>query len=206
MAEPIAEPAVVSSHSAQAKARPIGHAAVPATLKATSAGKQLDGFMRSEPIISTAEHSPFRPPQAAQIAQPQPPGASPVSAQSAETPLPPDAVMSRPGATIVAQAETSPMPALSFAELSVTPANATVEILPPIHPRFDHAPRVIQVIADAARALQDRPVEVTLNPEELGRVRLTLRSVDGSMSVSVAVERPETLDLLRRNIDMLASP
>ena len=161
--------------------------------------------MRSEPIISTAEHSPIRPPQAAQIAQPQPPGAAPVSAQSAETQLPPDAVMSRPGATIVAQAETSPMPALSFAELSVTPANATAEILPPIQPRIDHAPRVIQVIAEAARALQDRPVEVTLNPEELGRVRLTLRSVDGSMSVSVAVERPETLDLLRRNIDMLAS-
>ena len=79
------------------------------------------------------------------------------------------------------------------------------ENLPPIQPRIDHAPRVIQVIADAARALQDRPVEVTLNPVELGRVRLTLQSVDGAMSVAVAVERPETLDLLRRNIDMLAS-
>jgi flagellar hook-length control protein FliK len=63
----------------------------------------------------------------------------------------------------------------------------------------------IQAISQAAAALQNRPVELTLQPEELGRVRLTLRAGDGSMAVAIAVERPETLDLLRRHIDQLAN-
>jgi len=67
-----------------------------------------------------------------------------------------------------------------------------------------HAPAVSQMIAEAARALPDRPVELTLSPEELGRVKMTLHSTDTAMNVVIAVERAETLDLLRRNIDMLA--
>lgn len=69
----------------------------------------------------------------------------------------------------------------------------------------EHAPRVIETIAHAARALVDRPVELTLNPDELGRVRMTLQATDGGMSVQLTVERPETLELLRRNIDLLAA-
>ncbi len=69
----------------------------------------------------------------------------------------------------------------------------------------DHAPRVVEAIAQAARALSDRPVELTLNPEELGRVKLTLQGSDGAMSVQLTVERPETLELLRRHIDLLAA-
>jgi flagellar hook-length control protein FliK len=105
----------------------------------------------------------------------------------------------------IAPSDAAPMPELVFGELALVAATATAPNSPSAQPPIDHAHRVIQVIAQAARALQDRPVEVTLNPEELGRVRLTLHSVDGSMSVAVAVERPETLDLLRRNIDLLAS-
>lgn len=69
----------------------------------------------------------------------------------------------------------------------------------------EHAPRVIETIAHAARALVDRPVELALNPEELGRIRMTLQATDGGMSVQLTVERPETLELLRRNIDLLAA-
>ena len=68
-----------------------------------------------------------------------------------------------------------------------------------------HGPRTVEVIVTAARALGDRPVELTLNPEELGRVRMTLLASDDGMTVQLTVERPETLDLLRRNIDILAS-
>ncbi len=64
--------------------------------------------------------------------------------------------------------------------------------------------RALQTITQAALTLQDRPIELTLNPEELGRVRLTLNSAEGAMAVSITVERPDTLDLLRRNIDILA--
>lgn len=52
--------------------------------------------------------------------------------------------------------------------------------------------------------MPDSPVEVSLSPEELGKVRLTLHTVDGGLSVVVQAERPETLDLMRRNIDSLA--
>ena len=51
----------------------------------------------------------------------------------------------------------------------------------------------------------NRPVEIALNPEELGRVRMTLHSSDGGIQVTLFADRPETNDLLRRNIDMLAT-
>ncbi|MEM5469210.1 flagellar hook-length control protein FliK [Celeribacter marinus] len=59
-------------------------------------------------------------------------------------------------------------------------------------------------IAEAARQLPDRPVEITLTPEELGRVRLTFQvSETGAMTVVVQADRAETADLMRRNIHTL---
>ena len=49
----------------------------------------------------------------------------------------------------------------------------------------------------------DRGIELTLSPAELGRVRMLLTPGEASMSVAILVERQETLDLLRRNIDTL---
>ncbi|MDA3857332.1 MAG: flagellar hook-length control protein FliK [Roseovarius sp.] len=62
----------------------------------------------------------------------------------------------------------------------------------------------MQIAASAQRGGADRPVDIILNPAELGRVRLSLSSTDGVMSVTVIAERPETLDLMRRHIDTLA--
>ena len=58
-------------------------------------------------------------------------------------------------------------------------------------------------LSDAAAKGADRPIDLTLNPSELGRVRITLTPGDGGMVVSVSAERPETLDLMRRHIDVL---
>jgi len=58
-------------------------------------------------------------------------------------------------------------------------------------------------LAEAARAMTERPLELTLSPEELGKVRMTMNAQDGAMSVVLAIERPETLDLMRRNISAL---
>ena len=67
-------------------------------------------------------------------------------------------------------------------------------------------PRVASQIADAAMALQNGPVEIMLKPESLGRVRLSLHARDdGTMAVLVAADRAETGDLLRRNIEQLAT-
>ena len=49
----------------------------------------------------------------------------------------------------------------------------------------------------------DGPVELTLSPEELGRVRLSLSADGDGLLVTVQVERGDTLDLLRRNSDLL---
>ena len=59
-------------------------------------------------------------------------------------------------------------------------------------------------IAEAVQRGGDTTVELTLNPAELGRVRISLSGADAGMMVSITAERPETLDLLRRHIDMLA--
>ncbi len=59
-------------------------------------------------------------------------------------------------------------------------------------------------LAEAVSQFPDRPVEITLSPEELGRVRLTLTTHDGALTMMIQADRPETLDLMRRNIDSLA--
>lgn len=63
---------------------------------------------------------------------------------------------------------------------------------------------VAQQLADVARQMPDRPVELALNPEELGRVRLTFTTTDGGIHIAVMAERGETMDLLRRHIESLA--
>ncbi|MDG4649247.1 flagellar hook-length control protein FliK [Roseibacterium sp. SDUM158017] len=47
-------------------------------------------------------------------------------------------------------------------------------------------------------------VEIALDPPELGRVRLSLVEVGGTMAVSITAERPETADLMRRHLEILA--
>ncbi|WP_439154524.1 flagellar hook-length control protein FliK [Yoonia sp.] len=45
--------------------------------------------------------------------------------------------------------------------------------------------------------------EIALNPEELGRVRLSMTAVDQTITLNLQAERPETTELLRRHIDTL---
>lgn len=59
-------------------------------------------------------------------------------------------------------------------------------------------------MAEMLQRFPDRPVEVSLNPEELGRVRMSISAAEGGITVHVLAERPETLDLMRRHIDQLA--
>jgi flagellar hook-length control protein FliK len=47
------------------------------------------------------------------------------------------------------------------------------------------------------------PVELTLAPEELGRLRLHMVPQGDAIHVILSAERPDTVDLLRRNADHL---
>lgn len=86
--------------------------------------------------------------------------------------------------------------------LFTTPADTKVRFPPQVPPSVGHS--VAHQISVALATMPDQPVEISLSPEELGRVRLTLHAADQGMTVSIQTERPETLDLMRRHIDSLA--
>ena len=66
------------------------------------------------------------------------------------------------------------------------------------------------VAQQIAAALQDRgnevgqPIEVALDPPELGRVRLQMAEMAGVLTLTIHAERPETAELMRRHLDLLA--
>ncbi|NNE53781.1 MAG: flagellar hook-length control protein FliK [Sulfitobacter sp.] len=81
------------------------------------------------------------------------------------------------------------------APLSQTPSSAPT--------RMDLPSHVARQIAEVAQQLPTRPVEISLSPEELGRVRLSVSATEAGLVVSVLAERAETLDLMRRHIHSL---
>ncbi|SFB05556.1 hook-length control protein FliK [Poseidonocella pacifica] len=58
-------------------------------------------------------------------------------------------------------------------------------------------------IAQVVKSSQTGTVEISLNPQELGRVRLSISPTEAGVHVTLNVERPETADFLRRNADAL---
>jgi flagellar hook-length control protein FliK len=63
---------------------------------------------------------------------------------------------------------------------------------------------LVSQMAETITRFPDRPVDISLSPEELGRVRMTLTTTDNTLTLSLVVDRAETLDLMRRNIHQLA--
>ncbi|MFZ3585197.1 flagellar hook-length control protein FliK [Loktanella sp. DJP18] len=65
------------------------------------------------------------------------------------------------------------------------------------------AQHVAQQLSVALRQTSDRATELTLDPVELGRVRMTVTAQDQTIVLSVTTDRPETADLMRRHVDVL---
>ena len=61
-----------------------------------------------------------------------------------------------------------------------------------------------QQVAMAITTSADGAVDIALNPEDLGRVRLVLSTTDAGVALAITAERPETQDLMRRHLDSLA--
>ncbi len=65
------------------------------------------------------------------------------------------------------------------------------------------------IAGQLAASISTRPntggVEIALNPEELGRVSISLNGREDGFHLSIAAERPETLDLMRRHIAILSA-
>ncbi|NRA98530.1 MAG: flagellar hook-length control protein FliK [Rhodobacteraceae bacterium] len=64
--------------------------------------------------------------------------------------------------------------------------------------------QVVTQVAEVLRQPANGPIEVSLSPEELGKLRITMTGTEASMVVQVSADRSETLELLRRHIDLLA--
>lgn len=62
---------------------------------------------------------------------------------------------------------------------------------------------IMAQVADAIVTAQKDHLEIALSPEELGRVRMIVTGADRAAQVTVWVERPEVMDLLRRNANLL---
>ena len=142
-----------------------------------------------EPGLTAPPPAPAAPPQA------PPAKASPDAPQQAAL-LPGDENLSLGDAQQIAlpglpgEARSAPAPQAPAAPPPSPP--------PPVPPVF------IRAVVEAAQQLPDRPVEISLAPEELGPVRLTLSLGDDGLSIAIAAERPETLQLFRRHAEALA--
>ncbi|RUS59743.1 flagellar hook-length control protein FliK [Pseudorhodobacter sp. E13] len=64
---------------------------------------------------------------------------------------------------------------------------------------------VATMIKDHAAPGKAKTIELTLAPEELGQVRLLLQPDGDKMRIVVQAERPETLEMLRRNTEAFSS-
>ncbi|MGI3169847.1 flagellar hook-length control protein FliK [Pseudooceanicola sp. C21-150M6] len=63
--------------------------------------------------------------------------------------------------------------------------------------------RVLEQVSQQLPPPGKLPVEISLNPEELGRVRFSMTTGDATLNIVVAAERSETMDMLRRHIGHL---
>ncbi|WP_245814825.1 flagellar hook-length control protein FliK [Litoreibacter ascidiaceicola] len=92
--------------------------------------------------------------------------------------------------------------------LSASPSNIAASST--IHPASPNAPtplpnHISMQICQALESGGSQDVEIRLDPEELGRIRIVLSTKEGGMNIAVFTERPEVLDMMRRNSDLLAS-
>ena len=63
-------------------------------------------------------------------------------------------------------------------------------------------PQIAQALADPGRD-RGAPLDLALDPPELGRLRLSFMEINGMLTLVIAAERPETADLMRRNFGLL---
>lgn len=93
------------------------------------------------------------------------------------------------GAAFAGQALPSPV-MLAPAALSASP---------------QHAEPVVRQVVEAVLRIQGDQTEIALSPEELGSIRLVVKSGETVPMVTVWVDRADVLEMLRRNADQLAA-
>ena len=121
-----------------------------------------------------------------------------------------------------------PVPTMTFTEVSSKTVGETpdLQVLEPQVPRAQTSaegaapskpaglasppapqtvPSIPGQIAATLSVSETGMAEIVLDPEELGKVRLTLTQTEGRTILIVEAQRPETIDLMRRNLDELTA-
>ncbi len=111
---------------------------------------------------------------------------------------------SQSNADLLPNAAQGDMPQEAVWDVRPGTASTGVAAGTPIAVRPELAANISHQMAEAIRVTLDRSVEIALNPKELGRVRMVLSPSDAGVTLNILAERPETLELMRRNIDDLA--
>ena len=105
------------------------------------------------------------------------------------------------------------VPDVAQPDLSATPVGPVHEVVMGLNAAGDAvslrpqtpllAQHVAQQLAVTMRHTADRATEIALDPVELGKVRMTIKTHDQAIVLSVVADRPETADLMRRHVDVL---
>lgn len=161
--------------------------------------------MRSETKISTPEASPLPQPED-EIATPAPLPPQARMTADAGSPATTEAQITGPAFSDAKQSEDLPLDA----QLS-----PSAELIAPAFPR-ESAPQVVNTaqttqhhrsisnqLGEVILRERNGDVEVTLTPEDLGSVRLSIRPGDSGHIITIWAERPETLEAARRAADLL---
>lgn len=72
-----------------------------------------------------------------------------------------------------------------------------------LRPAVEQARGISMQLAEAVQRGHDGSIDISLRPEELGRLRMSLQPGDGTMHIVLQADRAETMDLLRRHIATL---
>lgn len=102
---------------------------------------------------------------------------------------------------LIQRPETDSIPPATSESGGLTGAKPGAE---PLAFKADAARMPIAQMVEIMARRSERAVEISLNPKELGKVRMSLAAADGGLTLLVVAERSETLDLMRRHIDTLA--
>jgi flagellar hook-length control protein FliK len=87
----------------------------------------------------------------------------------------------------------------SFKDMRTTAPASLAQVLS----RPETPGQIARQMAEAAQRMQDQSVQIALSPKELGKVKMMISALEGAVTVNVVAERPETLDLMRRNMHEL---
>ena len=200
---PVAHIVTANTVAAPAEMRPIAARATPAE---TAFRLRAAATAGSGEISASAINAPLQVPDRA-IPKPLAiqPKHGPDEAKATHTPKPESAADSPVLAAIRLPADDVPQP---LAVVGADPPKPSAAVVAPPNAAPPPAPAALPPQLSAglitlAKTAPDGPVKILLNPEELGSLRFEIHQKADQLRVVLSVERPETMDLLRRNADQL---